>query len=370
LPSPTSNPSVLSPYSHFSASSNHVNLFMTHRQQQQAFMTRWNRVREKYRYAPVMPSFFNPVRAEAPGCTWTYLRDPACGGAVNERASARRGRESIFEKALVKLPLTRCRSICDRVRRDQQSLSGWGIHAWISQSKHCKYCMGDRMLKGTLAYWAFEFERVQQEHQRQMEYHHSMLMSPLPLDVTPSYEGETQNATDSGAVFLRFPYRNSPNDTSVPNDPWINYNQDTTTSTTRSNPDSNDIDTWSEDLEQRLLASPIIRDLDDFDLEDLEELEGEDGYYDDEDEEGYSSSGSSSDLSESEESDDGQVEPSDDGGAQNGKKKEEAKVYGKVLMSFWEDDVDCISVEEIEEVEREEEDWVKDMRIPEVQVQA
>lgn len=56
-----------------------------------------------------MPSFFNPVRTEAPGCTWTHLRDPACGGAVNERASARRGRETIFEKALVKLPLTRCR---------------------------------------------------------------------------------------------------------------------------------------------------------------------------------------------------------------------------------------------------------------------
>ncbi len=87
----------------------HINLFVVHRQQQQAFMTRWNRVREKDRYAPVMPSFFNPVRKEAPDCTWTFLRDPVCGGAVNERASARRGRESIFEKALVKLPLTRCR---------------------------------------------------------------------------------------------------------------------------------------------------------------------------------------------------------------------------------------------------------------------
>lgn len=231
--------------------------------------------------------------------------------------------------------------------------------------------MSDRILKGTLVYWAFEFERVQQENQRQKEYQHSMLMSPLPLDVTSSYEGESQNPMESGAVFLRFPYRNSPSDSAVPTDPWVNYNHDTTTPKTRSDPDPNDIDTWSEDLEQRLLASPIIRDLDDFDLEDLEELEGEDGYYDDEDEEGYSSS--SSDISESEESDDGQVEPSDSGGggqSQNGKKKEEGKVYGKVLMSFWEDDVDCISVEEIQEAEAEEEDWVKDMRIPEVQAQA
>lgn len=230
--------------------------------------------------------------------------------------------------------------------------------------------MSDRLLKGTLAYRAFEFERVQQEIQRQQQ--HSMLMSS---DVTSSSESE---AVESGTVFLSFPYRNSSSGNGIPTDPWINYYEDTTnlpekistTPKTRSNPNPNDIDAWSEELEQRLLASPVIRDLDDFDLEDLEDLEDEDGYYDDEDEDGYSSSGSSSDICESDASDDGRVvEPEDRG--QNGKKKEEGKVCGKMLMSFWEDDVDCISVEEIQEAEGgEEEDWVKDMRIIEVQVQA
>jgi len=226
------------------------------------------------------------------------------------------------------------------------------------------------MSKGILGYRAFEFERVQQEIERQREQQHSMLMGPS------SSEGE---AVDSGAVFLSFPYRNNSNDNGIPTDPWINYYDDTTdlpekastTSKTRTSPDPNDIDAWSEELEKRLLASPTIRDLDDFDLEDMEELEDEYGYYDDEDEDGYSSSGSSSDICDSDESDDGRVVGSEDA-VQDGKKKEEGKVYGKVLMSFWEDDdVDCISVEEIQEAERrEEEDWVKDMRVVEVAVQA
>lgn len=100
-PAPTLPPSSPSPPQ--------LNPLIAQRQRQQAFMTSWNRIRGKNRYAPAMPSFFNPARLEAPQCAWNFLRDPACGGAVNERVTARRGRDSIFEKALVKLPLTRCR---------------------------------------------------------------------------------------------------------------------------------------------------------------------------------------------------------------------------------------------------------------------
>lgn len=106
LPTP---PSVQSLHLPHSAAPPQVNPLMAQRQRQQAFMTSWNRVRQGNRYAPVMPSFFNPARSDAPVCAWTFLRDPTCGGAVNERASARRGKDSVFEKPLIKLPLTRCR---------------------------------------------------------------------------------------------------------------------------------------------------------------------------------------------------------------------------------------------------------------------
>lgn len=79
------------------------------RLRQQAFMLKWNKFRQKNPYAPVMPSYFNPSRSEAPRCVWTFLRDPACAGFVNDRTGARREKDSVFERPLVKLPLTRCR---------------------------------------------------------------------------------------------------------------------------------------------------------------------------------------------------------------------------------------------------------------------
>lgn len=86
-----------------------ANPLILQRERQQAFMTHWNCVRQRNHYAPAMPSFFNPARQSAPACSWNFLRDPTCGGDVNEKLSARKGRESIFERALVQLPLTRCR---------------------------------------------------------------------------------------------------------------------------------------------------------------------------------------------------------------------------------------------------------------------
>ena len=86
-----------------------ANPLILQRQQQQAFMAHWNCVRQRNHYAPAMPSFFNPARQSAPSCSWNFLRDPTCGGDVNEKFSARKAHESIFERALVQLPLTRCR---------------------------------------------------------------------------------------------------------------------------------------------------------------------------------------------------------------------------------------------------------------------
>lgn len=86
-----------------------ANPLILQRQRQQAFMAHWNCVRQRNHHAPAMPSFFNPARQSAPACSWNFLRDPSCGGDVNEKLSARKGRESIFERALVQLPLTRCR---------------------------------------------------------------------------------------------------------------------------------------------------------------------------------------------------------------------------------------------------------------------
>lgn len=302
-------------------------------------------------------------------------------------------------------------SICDRVRRDQQNLLGWGIHAWIAPTKHCRYCANDGLLKGFLAYRAFEAERIEDELRRQQQGQSALLMNSSMLCMDSSERrgegdgdnnGEDEDASESGAVFLSFPYRNREGENqSVPTDPWINYNDlDSTTGAkshqnlasaklrTRSGPHPSDVDAWSGELEKRLLASPIIRDLDNFDLEDSDDLdEDEDGYSDEEDEDGYSSSGSSSDICESDEefSDDGRLVNIDANinetrgtGKDKGSLEEKTKVYGKVLMSFWEeedddDEVKGVDVEEtgVVDGEEEEEEWVEDVRrVVEVQVQA
>ncbi|KXN90548.1 hypothetical protein AN958_04220 [Leucoagaricus sp. SymC.cos] len=386
-----------------------INPLMAQRQRQQAFMSRWNNVRQRNRYAPAMPSFFNPVRTEAPGCSWNFLRDPACGGHVNEKLSARKGRDSIFEKALVKLPLTRCRSSCDRIRRDQQNLLGWGINAWLGPSKHCRYCIGDELLKGFLLFRAFEFERYEEELRRRREQGKSILLMT----------SEAEDPVDSDAVLLSFPYRTPAHDhheihQNVPTEPWINYNDlDSTDHTrpsrnlkkgSRSNPNSNDIPAWSKELEKHLLASPVIRDMDDFDLEDDsldgfddEDLENYDSDEDEEEEEGYSSSGSSSPTSDGCECEDepscgrphiilGENETKSEVVAEIEKDPKDKKnipenaICEKVLMSFWEEDddldgIDCVRVD-VEQVSPgrelggmgEGEKWVVDaVRVVEVQ---
>ncbi|KAJ3564284.1 hypothetical protein NP233_g8403 [Leucocoprinus birnbaumii] len=425
----------------------HINPLMAQRQRQQAFMSRWNCVRQRNRHTPAMPSFFNPIRQEAPGCSWNFLRDPACGGDVNERLSARRGRDSVYEKPLVKLPLTRCRSSCDRIRRDQQNLLGWGIHAWIAPSKHCRYCITDELLKGFLMFRSYEAERIEQEMRRREEQQEQSI---LFMNADEALEDD---CIDSDAVLLSFPYRTPsvPHDQqdqiqSIPTEPWINY-QDLDSSShahlhthtscvsqspapgksNRRNPDPKDISTWSAELEKRLLASPIIRDIDDFDLED-DDLEGFDDedleYYDsdeeEEEEEEYSSSGSSSPTSDScecgvesgcrcptiviggeAEGDNNDSKPApvdvinevakEDSKKtmSNSDKKTATAICGKVLMSFWEeeddlDGVDCVRVDveqvdgcvEVDELGMsmsvvDADKWVmNDMRVVEVQCQA
>lgn len=231
-----------------------------------------------------------------------------------------------------------------------------------------------------------------------------------------SADGAVGDSVESDAVLLSFPYRtpSHPHDRddqiqSVPTEPWINYyDLDSTDHThsscvsqtpssrrgSRTNPDPRDVSTWSAELEKRLLASPIIRDIDDFDLEDddLEGFDDEDleGYYDseeeEEEEEGYSSSGSSSPTSDSCETEvepgcrcprivigGGEAEVDNDndakpaqvdvigevakepaGDSNNSKSSSDNETPNalckRVLMSFWEEDddldgLDCVRVD-------------------------
>jgi hypothetical protein len=242
---------------------------------------------------------------------------------------------------------------------------------------------------------------------------------------------EPEDAVDSDAVLLSFPYRTPSHEQyhnqnqNVPTDPWINYNDFDSRSHVHTcshascgseaaplNPNPKDTSAWSKELEKRLLESPIVRDMDDFDLEDEDmggfDDEDLDGYYDsdEEEEEGYSSSGSSSPASDGcdcvEASDcgcprivigDTEAKPGIVGEAdQDSRDHEKTKnkpdkstaICGKVLMSFWEEDdeldgVDCVRVDvdqdgRVEMMDGglgEEEKWVVDeMRVMEVQIQA
>lgn len=278
--------------------------------------------------------------------------------------------------------LMRIDSMCDRVRRDQQNYLGWGIHAWIGPSKHCRSCASDALLQGLLAYRAFELERAEEEARRRQEY--SMLMTSS----SPLSESVCEDMVDPDAVLLSFPYPHRPDEQQphIPTDPWVNYNDlDPSLSTTmHSESKPNDIDAWSEELEKRLLASPVIRDLDAFDLENLED--DDDGFYDsdegddddDDEDDGYSSSetssSSSSDICENDDIplpvDIDTSKPESKGEAD---KKRLEQVCGTVLMSLWQegsqDGIECVGSVQAPEREAEEE-WVKDLRIVDVQVQA
>ena len=386
---------------------------MLHRQRQQAFMSHWNRVRQNNRYAPAMPSFFNPARQNTPACSWNFLRDPACGGDLDGKLNTRKGRESIFERALVQLPLTRCRrcvlslisrlsfpklnivtrltSSCDRIRRGQQNLLGWGIYAWIGPSKHCRYCISDELIKGFLMFRSHGTDRHQEKSQRLQEQQQDRSV----MDADESDEG----TIESDAVLLSYPYRTSSSSTpqdhqdqiqNMPTEPFVNYNQIEPTDhihisraplkgqNNSSNSDPQNVSAWSAELENRLLASPVIRDLDDFGSED-EDLGG----FDDDDLDSYYDSDEEEEEEEEEEGDStcecdtelgcrcpriiiGEADADDNENQtpqvnilqqvtkdanvdfkQNKSHSDKITpaICGKVLMSFWEeDDVNCVRV--------------------------
>jgi hypothetical protein len=273
---------------------------------------------------------------------------------------------------------------------------------------------------------AFEIERYYEEVRRHREQEQSILL------ITQEEVIQDDDAPESDAVFLSFPYRTPARDQiqRVPTEPWIDYNDLDSANHThsscisqtppgmnpRSNPDPRDVPAWSAELEKRLLASPVIRDIDDFDMEDddLDGFDDEDldGYYDsdeeEEEEEGYSSSGSSSPTSDTCGCDaesgcgcpriiTGEPEPESemksavveevekdtlDSKSKNDFDKTTTAICEKVLMSFWEEDsdldgVDCVRVD-VEAVDGccgvggvgEDEKWVVDEMRVVVQVQA
>ena len=269
-------------------------------------------------------------------------------------------------------------SSCDRIRRGQQSLLGWGIYAWIGPSKHCRYCINDELIKGFLMFRSHEIDRHQEKPRCTREQQDRSIA-----------DAEThESAIDSDAVLLSYPYRTS---SSTPQDPedqiqdtntesFTNYNEiEPRVHISRtlpkdqddcSNLDPQDISTQSTELKNHLLASPAIRDLNDLDFED----EDMGGFDDDEDLDSYYDS----DEEEEEEEDDDEEEGDSgiviseadvddhenqapqvnilqqvtkDANADFKKNKSNSDkttttICGKVLMSFWEeDDIDCVRVD-------------------------
>ncbi|EKM82794.1 hypothetical protein AGABI1DRAFT_111365 [Agaricus bisporus var. burnettii JB137-S8] len=332
-----------------------VNPLMTLRLQQQNFMLKWNKFREKNPHAPAMPSYFNPSRSEAPRCAWTFLRYT---GFVNQQTSARRAKDSVFERPLVKLPLTRCRSICDGTRRAQH-YGGWGIHAWFAASKHCGACASDTLLKNFLAFRAFETARIQEAQQLREQYA-MVMMDPSPSD-------DPQEAPDPDAVFLSFPYQRSA-DEPPHTDSFINYNGLDSSSNL-----SDDSEDWAEDVDKDFLT---LQDLDDFDFDNLEDEEGL-WHSDEEDDSDRYSDSSSSDTCDNDDISVSvcptTVSASSELGSDQDKKKGKKLSGGIVLMTLRSEDDDNDDIECIEEAQsrnEEAEALANDLRVVEVQIQA
>ena len=266
-------------------------------------------------------------------------------------------------------------SSCDRIRRGQQNLLGWGIYAWIGPSKHCRYCINDELIKGFLMFRSHEIDRHQEKPRCTREQQDRSIA-----------DAETrESAIDSDAVLLSYPYRTSSSSTpqdlqdqiqNTPIEPFANHNEiEPRVHISRAPPmsqgdcsksDPPDVSTWSAELKNHLLASPAIRDLDDFDFEDedmggFDDDEDLDSYYDsdEEEEEGEEEEGDSGIIIGDADVDDHENETPQvsifqqvqkDANADFKKNKSNSDktttaICGKVLMSFWEDDVDCVRVD-------------------------